>query len=67
MAEPSKLNRFRVMRRKQDSVMYIAMPDLLEYLRDEREKPPTRNDARVILLDKMIDQFSRMVYESLMQ
>lgn len=65
MATTSRLNRFRIMRRKQDAIMYIALPDLLEYLRDERDKPPTSGDDRVILLDEMIDQFSRMVYENL--
>jgi len=62
---PALLNKFRMMRRKQDGVMFIALPDLLEYFRELREKPPTPGDDRTLTIETIIDQFSRMVYEDL--
>jgi hypothetical protein len=64
---PNQLNKFRVMRRKQDGVMFIALPDLLEYFRELREKPPTPGDVRVLMIETIIDQFSRMIYEDLVK
>lgn len=54
---------FRVLKKKSDGIVYVAIPDLLEYFRQLRETGITTTGKQ--LMERCIDDFHGMIIESI--
>ena len=54
---------FRVMKKKNTGILYIAIPDLISYFTDQRDNSETSVEAK--MWDREIEKFNNMIYEGL--
>lgn len=54
---------FRVLKKKQTGVMYIAIPDMLRYFETSKNNCKTTNEENI--WEELMESFSKMIYEGI--
>ena len=54
---------FRVLKKKQSGIMYVAIPDLLQYFEERRNEVASTGEEA--LMTDIIEKFQHMIYEGL--